>query len=288
MSTKQIANTGADSPAARLRKMLEASKEQIALALPRHVTPERMIRMALTVFNRTPGLQDCEPVTVLACIIQASELGLELSGPLGHAWMVPYRNNKTGTTEAQFQVGYRGFIDLAFRSGKLSSFVFRTVYANDFFEVEYGSQQRIIHRPAMKDRGDAVGYYACINMKDGGHDFEYLSKDDALKHMDRYAKGTTRSDSPWRNEFDAMAMKTCVRRLAKRVPLSAELQTAVTHDEYAEAAMRLAGDVITTPALPAGRVSLRRPVEEQPAPDYDLPQEEPSEEQQVNQAAAGE
>lgn len=226
-------------PDGELRRLLAKCEGQIKDALPRHLTPERMIRMALTVFNKTPGLQRCTPLSIVACVIQASELGLELSGPLGHAWMVPYKD------QATFQVGYRGFFELAFRTGKVSAFPMRTVHANDVFDVRYGTNQTIDHRPCLKDRGDSIGYYSVIYLKDGGRDLEFMSLEDVRKHRDQYVKNIGGS-SPWVTAFDAMAMKTTVRRLAKRVPLSTEIQTAVGYDEYAEAGIL---DHRPTPAI---------------------------------------
>jgi recombination protein RecT len=89
--TQQIAKP---SGATELSQLLERSKLQIARALPKHLTPERMMRMALTAYSSTPLLQQCNATTIIGCVVKASELGLELTGPLGHAYMVPRRNKK--------------------------------------------------------------------------------------------------------------------------------------------------------------------------------------------------
>ncbi len=225
------------APSARneLVAMLDKMKSQIAAALPRHMTPERMVRMAVTLFSKSESLQKCSIQSIVACVVQASELGLELTGPLGHAFMVPYSG------QATFQIGYKGFFELAFRSGKLSAWPMRVVFANDPFEVQYGSDQKIFHKPAKGERGDPIGYYSCLYMHDGGRDFDYLSLEDAEQHRDRYsqafknAEKYNKNNSPWHTNFDAMAMKTTVRSLAKRAPLSTELRAAASIDEYAEA-----------------------------------------------------
>jgi recombination protein RecT len=208
-----------------LRDLLDRSAEQIALALPKHLTPERMIRMAMTVFHRSPELQRCAPMSIVACVIQASELGLELSGPLGQAWMVPYKE------QATFQVGYKGYFELAYRSGKVCAFPMRVVYEKDHFEIEYGTNQQLVHRPCLKGpRGDVIGYYGCCYLKDGNRDFEFMSVSDIEEHYRKYVRNK-RADSPWVTARDAMALKTCVRMLAKRVPLSTEFRTAARYDE---------------------------------------------------------
>ena len=137
-----------------LHALLQRSKAQIALALPRHMTPERMIRVALTACHRSPALLECSPVSVLGCVIQAGELGLELTGPLGQAYMVPYWNKNTKQKEAQFQVGYRGLIKLAFNSSMVSYFNAHCVHENDAFEFNYGTSQRLKHTPSLTTRGD--------------------------------------------------------------------------------------------------------------------------------------
>ncbi len=205
----------------------ESVMNQIKAALPKFISPERFARMALTVFRRNTGLQKCNMESVFGCLIQAAELGLELSGPLGQAWMVPYG------PEATFQVGYRGYFDLAFRSGKVLTCPMRVRHEADDWRISYGSEQRLIHMPADGDRGEAVGYYTCVYLRGGGVDFEYMSKNEIAVHRGKYVKNT-RADSPWNTAFDAMALKTTARRLFKRVPVSVEIGRAVTYDEYEE------------------------------------------------------
>src|SRR5512142_2316460 len=91
-----------------LMELLKRSEKQIAAALPRHLTAERIMRMAVTLFSKSDALQKCSLPSILASVVQASELGLELTGPLGHAFMVPYAG------QATFQIGYKGFFELGF------------------------------------------------------------------------------------------------------------------------------------------------------------------------------
>ena len=103
-------------------------KEQIALALPRHLTADRLARIALTEVRKTPALASCDQASFLGAIMQCAALGLEPGSALGHAYMIPFRNNKKNITEVQFIVGYRGMIDLARRSGQILSIEARTVF----------------------------------------------------------------------------------------------------------------------------------------------------------------
>lgn len=240
----------APKPADTLRGLLERSKAQIASALPRHLSAERMIRVAMTAFQRTPALQECSPLSIVAAVIQASELGLELSGPLGQAYIVPYWNKHTGQKEAQFQVGYRGLLDLAYRSGRVASITAHVVCRNDRFRFGYGTRQFLEHLPTMEAPGDVVAVYAVMHLKGGGTDFEVMSVAQVEAHRLRYTKQKSK-DSPWETAWEEMAKKTVLRRLAKRAPVSVEVQRAASADEYTEAGVVPLLGVEVMPSEPA-------------------------------------
>lgn len=222
-------------PIDNLRDLLIKSKAQIAMALPKHLTPDRLIRVAITACQRVPKLLECSPISIVGCVMQAAELGLELTGPLGQAYMVPYFNKNTGQNEAQFQVGYRGLVELAHRSGRVDSFPARVVCENDLFEFAYGTKPFVKHIPTMDEPGKVVAVYAVLVLKDGGTDFEVMSAAQINAHRARYSKA--RGGSPWDTAWEEMAKKTVIRRLAKRAPVSVELTTAAVLDEYAEASV---------------------------------------------------
>jgi hypothetical protein len=141
------------NPVTVFRGFLEKQKPQLAAALPKHVSPDRMIRLACTEFAKNPLLQKCTPVSVFGAIIQASQLGLEI-GVLGQAYLVPYRNTKNNTYEAQFIPGYKGLIGLARRSGEVTSIETNIVYANDRFDLKLGLETSVDHVPNLDgDRG---------------------------------------------------------------------------------------------------------------------------------------
>lgn len=238
------------SPINTLRELLDKSRGQIALAMPRHMTPDRMIRVALTAVQRVPKLLECEPLSVVGCVMQAAELGLELSGPLGQAYMVPFWNAKTKRTEAQFQIGYRGFLRLAYNSGQVSTFYARVVRQGDVFKYQYGTNPKLEHVEAEKGRGEPTHVYSVLRMKDGSSDFEVMTWDDVLKHRDKYSKAysdqRTRQYSPWHTAPEEMGCKTVIRKLAKRSPLSPEIHVGVAEDEHGETIQAAA----TLPVLP--------------------------------------
>jgi len=211
--------------------LLEQMKGEIARCLPKHLTPERMTRIAMTELRKTPKLQECDPMSFIAAIMQASQLGLE-PGILGSCYLIPFNNTKLGKVECTFMPGYRGFLDLARRSGQIVSLVSRSVFANDEFHYEFGLKENIVHKPAMDDRGDLVAVYAVALLKDGGHQFEVMSKRD----VDEIRKTSKSSgNGPWVTHYEEMAKKTVLRKLFKWLPCSVEMQKAVSLDELQEA-----------------------------------------------------
>ena len=210
--------------------MLEQMKGEIARCLPKHLTPERMTRIAMTELRKTPKLQECEPMSFIAAIMQASQLGLE-PGVLGSCYLIPFNNKAKGTVECTFMPGYRGFLDLARRSGQIISLVSRSVFENDTFEYEFGLKENIIHKPNMDDRGELKAVYAIALLKDGGHQFEVMS----VKEVNAIREGSqSKNNGPWVTHYEEMAKKTVLRKLFKWLPCSVEMQKAVSLDEQQE------------------------------------------------------
>ena len=154
-------------------------------------------------------------------------LGVEPNTALGQADIIPYRNH--GTMEAQFQLCYKGLIDLAYRSGDVSIIQAQIVYENDEFDYELGLDPKLKHVPATKERGNAIAYYAIFKTKDGGYGFEVMSVDDVRQHAQRYSKSY--GNSPWQTNFDEMAKKTVLKRVLKYAPLKSDFVRGITQDE---------------------------------------------------------
>jgi len=233
MTEQAIEKTEA-GPIGSLRSMLEKSKSQIQVALPKHMTAERMIRVAMTAVQRQPKLMECTPLSVVGAVVEASQLGLEPDGILGQAYLVPYFNNKTKRTEAQLQPGYRGLIALARRSGEVSTLYAELVYEADKFKVTKGDTPKLRHEPnyAVEARGKILGAYAVVIYKDGGKDFEYMP----ISELEKIRKQSKAAQfGPWQTHPEEMYRKCPIRRLAKRLPLSPEFQRAAVLDEYVDA-----------------------------------------------------
>jgi recombination protein RecT len=246
MSTTQALT--AQQNIATLRQMLNSMKDQISAALPRHLTPERMIRVVMTAIQRTPKLMECTKGSIMGSIIIASQLGLEPDGILGRSYLIPRRNGKTKQLECTFMPGYLGLIDLAQRSGKVSWVASELVYTWDKFEIRYGLERNLIHVPDIdnpergvfekKDLRGLKGAYSVVRYKDGETDFEYMPL--SKLHMLRDFSQSKDSDfSPWNTALgiEDMYRKCPIRKLAKRCPLSPEFQKAAQLEELAEAGL---------------------------------------------------
>lgn len=206
-----------------MQGLIQAMEPQIRKALPSVITPERFTRMVLTALSSTPKLQTCTPQSFLGAMMQAAQLGVEPNTPLGQAYLIPYGN------VCQFQLGYKGLIDLAYRSGEVSSIQAHEVHEGDEFSFEYGLEPKLKHIPAQKDRGNVIMYYAVLKLKNGGVGFEVMSREDvekfAMKKSKAYRSG------PWQTDFDEMAKKTVLKKVLKYAPLKTEFARAVATDE---------------------------------------------------------
>jgi len=218
---------------ASVRTLLESMKPQLALALPKHLNPDRLARIVLTSCLRNPKLLDCTKESFAGAVLQAAQLGLEPDGVLGMAYLIPYTNRKKNCLEVQFQAGYKGLLDLGRRSGDIGAVNARVVYKNDRFAYRFGLTPLLEHTPAPSDRGDATYVYAVVGLKDGSTQWDVMSVEDIEKHRKQYSKAA--SDGPWVTAWEEMAKKTVLRRVLKYAPASVELQRAIALDEHAEA-----------------------------------------------------
>lgn len=206
---------------------------QISKALPSTMNPNRLVRQAITLAQSNPDILRCSQLSIIAGIMQAAQLGLELSGPLGHAYLVPRKNKRSGLMEVAFQIGWKGLVALAFRSGLISSFPVRTVYERDQFSIMLGTNQEISHTPYLgpDGRGKPIGHYALVKYITGGSDFEYMTIEQIEAHRQRYG-GSGRA---WQDSRESMEQKTVVRQLCRRLSLCPEAQNQAVREEYEEA-----------------------------------------------------
>jgi recombination protein RecT len=229
-----------------LKHDLEKASGALAAMLPKHVTVERLIKVVLSATARNQDLLKCSRPSIIRAVMQSAELGLELGGILGEAYLVPYKRSwKDGkdqwqsAIEAQCIPGYRGFIKLARNSGQIHSIGARVVRERDQFAVNL-ADEKIEHHPDMSaDPGQLVAVYAIARLRDGGQQVEVMSRAqvDAIRARSKAAKS-----GPWVTDYEEMARKTVVRRLAKYLPLSPELQRAIEVDAEHDDRERRAAD----------------------------------------------
>lgn len=218
-----------DKPQKTLRDYIKSMEGEIKKALPSVLTPERFTRMMLSAVSNTPKLPECTPKSFLAAMMSAAQLGLEPNTPLGQAYLIPFKNK--GVLEVQFQVGYKGLIDLAYRSGEVDIIQAQAVHENDEWECEFGIEPKLRHVPADTNRGEVVRYYAMFRTKTGGYGFEVMSVDDIKAHAQKYSQSFNSSFSPWKSNFDAMAKKTVLKQCLKYAPMKSDFIKAIANDE---------------------------------------------------------
>ena len=194
----------------------------------RHLDPQRVLKIIVACVSRTPALQKCSMESILRSTLQAAELGLEPGSALGAAYLVPYGEQCT------LIVGYRGLIDLAFRSGKVKSVRSQVVYQGDKFEYEDGLSIVLRHIPdhsATRDPKQITYAYCVVHLKDGGVLCDVMTRGevDAIRGRSK-ASGS----GPWVSDYAEMAKKTVTRRCLKYAPMSVEMSKALASDEAAE------------------------------------------------------
>jgi recombination protein RecT len=204
--------------------LIARQKPEVEKLLPTGVSFERFERVCRTELRRTPALLDCSPESLLGALMLSAQLGLE-PGPLGHVYFVPYKG------ECVWILGYRGMVELGYRSGLVKSVSAVTVYEGDEFYYRQGTRPVIDHTPAGPpgDRA-ATHWYAVAELRTGGKPFVVLYPEDVEKAKKRSAAGV-KGAGPWVTDYDAMARKTAVRRLAKLLPQSPQLAQGLARDD---------------------------------------------------------
>lgn len=237
-------STRTEAGRATMQAYIKRMEGEIKKALPSVLTPERFTRIVLSALSTNPKLQETTPESFLGAMMTAAQLGMEPNTPLGQAYLLPYYNSKKRCLECQFQLGYKGLIDLAYRSGEVSTIQAHVVYEHDKFSYAYGLEPQLEHVPAMGDRGSPTHVYAVFRTKDGGYSFGVMSIDDVRRHAQRYSKSF--ENGPWQTNFEEMAKKTVLKRVLKYAPLKSDFVRGVSQDGAIHT--ELSDDMFSTPA----------------------------------------
>lgn len=205
----------------------EGFREQIAAALPSVCPPKQFLRVCMTTVFNNPALQRCTKETMIQSVMECAQLGLQPDGVLGNAYIIPYGQ------KAQFQLGYKGMLTLARRSGEIKTISAEAVFKNDKFSYALGLNPTLEHVPPLDgERGDMTHVYATAHFRDGGYQFVVMSRADVEK-IRKSSKAS--GNGPWVTHYDAMARKTVIRQLFKFLPASVDVQRAFALDEIHDA-----------------------------------------------------
>ncbi len=203
-----------------LKQWVAKMSDQIKNALPANITPERMMRIALTALSKDAKLANSTPESFMGALLTSAQLGLECNTPLGQAYLIPYKNK--GVLETQFQLGYQGLIDLCYRTGQYKKIVARIVYEGDDFDYSYGLEEKLIHRP--REKSDKPIYvYGLYELKNGASAFEVISWEAVMNHAKKYSQSVKNGyTSPWNTDPESMAKKTVLKKVLKYAPKAVE------------------------------------------------------------------
>jgi len=236
-----------------LKELVEQSAKELGRALPEHMRPERLVRIALTCLRTTPQLAECTKESFLGALFTAAQLGLE---PIqGKAYLIPFNNKRNvggqwmTVKEAQFVIGYKGVAELYYRHEKAIQLSWGIVKEKDDFSYELGTDEYLKHKPAKGERGKTIGYWVCAKLANGGRPFLYMTSEECLEHGKKHSKAYITKEwskkekkmmpcephfvdnSPWVTNLDSMCLKTVFVQLSKLLPLSSEIQKAIVADE---------------------------------------------------------
>lgn len=230
---KKDATPAAPSPREVIRGLLDQNKSAIGMSLPAGMDVDRFSRLLLTAANTNPELFDCDPRSFLAAGVACAQLGLEPNDARGLAYLIPFKDRNRGRV-VNLILGYRGLMDLARRSGMVSSINAWPVFEGDRFEYQLGLEPDITHVPAEngdEDPAKLTHVYAVARIN-GDPQFVVLTRAQIDKTRDQ-SPGAKASQSPWKSHYVEMAQKTAIRRLCKYLPQTVEVAQAVDSDDRA-------------------------------------------------------
>ncbi len=255
-------------------EIIEELRPQFDLAFPDPTDAARFVRIARTTIRYSPKLLGCTDESVVGALLLCAQLGLEPGGPRQQAFIIPRWNGRLKCNEATFQLGYRGVMELARRSGEILSIEAREVHEADDFEFEYGLDEKLRHRPADGDRGPLIGAYCLARFTNGGHYYSFVSDETIRKHHESRSHEPEKKTSPWQTDRAAMYRKTAIVAAGPYLPLSLKAMTAIAQD-----------GTVHTEGTGVDFTEVDAP---EPPPFIDVPSEETSPEEPDPEAGADE
>lgn len=224
-----------------LEQLVRQAGKELGKSLPQHMRPERVVQIALTCIRLNPELAKCTPASFVGSLFISAQLGLEPVA--GNAYLIPFNNSRKiagqwkTVKEVQFVIGYKGLATLFYRHGKSLQLNWGIVHEKDDFDYQYGTDAYLKHKPKQGSRGKVLGFYVIALLQGGGNSFMYMTKDECVAHGKKHSKTFDKKkevfhpSSPWATNENAMCLKTVLIQLSKLLPLSMELQRAISVDE---------------------------------------------------------
>lgn len=220
-------------PMKSLQTFLRTREKALADYARNSVKPDTLIRLALFEFSKSKDLRECTPESIYGCLILAAQLGLEISGIRGEAYLTAFKGKCT------LIPGYRGLVMLALRSKAVKSFYSHPVYESDYFDIQLGTEPRIDHKPDLDRQSDDVkAVYAVARLTTGDVDIEPMGRRD-IEKLVLWVKSKRGGRLPdtYRDWESEMLRKAPLRRLSKRLPLGEDFFKAARLDELADEGM---------------------------------------------------
>jgi recombination protein RecT len=235
-------------PIDKLKHILAAQSVQEQFQSVLKENAGAFVASIIDLYNTDKTLQMCDPKNVVMEALKAASLKLPINKQLGFAWIVPYRDGRTGQYIPTFQLGYKGYVQLCMRTG-----AYRYINADVVYEGELVKHDKLTGEieidPEKRTSDKKVGYFAFIETLNGFRKTLYMTVEEVTKHAQQYSKSYSSKNSVWATDFDAMALKTCLRLLLSKYGImSVEMQRAYIEDSsdvisLADEAIEADGDV---------------------------------------------
>lgn len=214
-----------------VRSLMSGAKlEEIKKVCARGADAQKMLKMFAIAGSRVPKLLECTPLSMLDAMVKCAELGL-MPSTLGTAYLIPYENRRAGTIECQLIIGYRGLVELARRSGQISTIQAGVVREGDLFDFSYGVETTFKHVPKGNFKAKITHVWALAKFNGGGHQLEVMTVEEVEAIRSRSRAG---QNGPWVTDYGEMCKKTALRRLCKMLPLTPEVEAGLAQVEKGE------------------------------------------------------
>jgi len=222
--------TAVARPIDKLKHILAAQSVQEQFQSVLKENAGAFVASIIDLYNTDKTLQMCDPKNVVMEALKAASLKLPINKQLGFAWIVPYKDGKTGQYIPTFQLGYKGYIQLCMRTG-----AYRYINADVVYEGELVKHDKLTGEieidPEQRKSDKKIGYFAFIETLNGFRKTLYMTVEEVTKHAQQYSKSFGSKNSVWTTDFDAMALKTCLRLLLSKYGImSVEMQRAYIAD----------------------------------------------------------